>query len=196
MAQAAQDSIEVQTRTQEVGDLFAYEITHPVDVGRGRSALVPILQAKVDAERVILYNREVREKNPMSAFRIQNNTGLTLEGGPVTVFEQGNYVGEAMLDTMRRDEKRIVPYSVELGVIVKQQTHNQREYLQRISKHGDTIHKYFRELLITQYQLQSRLDRDVQSYLDHHPTYPTRENTPEPVEVTDNFWRFSFKNFE
>ncbi|HCF58383.1 MAG TPA: hypothetical protein DFS52_10370, partial [Myxococcales bacterium] len=35
MGGAARASVQVQTRTQEVGDLFAYEITQPVDVGRG-----------------------------------------------------------------------------------------------------------------------------------------------------------------
>jgi hypothetical protein len=65
------ESIDVHTKTQEVGDLFTYEITQPVDVGRGRSALVPILQASADAERVVLYNPAVREKNPMTAFRLK-----------------------------------------------------------------------------------------------------------------------------
>jgi hypothetical protein len=43
-----------------------------------------------------------------------NSTGLTLEGGPVTVFEGDSYVGEAMLDTMRKNDQQITPYSVEL----------------------------------------------------------------------------------
>jgi hypothetical protein len=46
---------------------------------------------------------------------LTNTTGLTLEGGPVTVTEGDTYVGEAMLDTMKPDDKRFVPYAVELG---------------------------------------------------------------------------------
>jgi hypothetical protein len=190
MADTARSSVQVHTRTQEVGDLFAYEITQPVDVGRGRSALVPILQAESDAERVVLYNPEIREKNPMTAFRIKNTTGLTLEGGPVTVFEGDAYVGEAMLDTMRRDDERITPYSVELGVVVKRDSHTRRENVTRVSKHGQYIYKHYRQLLISEYEFHSRLDRDLTAYLDHRFSYDVREDTPEPAEITDSFWRF------
>ncbi|MGI5860860.1 MAG: hypothetical protein ACOX6T_02255 [Myxococcales bacterium] len=190
MGAAARAAVQVQTRTQEVGDLFAYEITQPVDVGRGRSALVPILQADVDVERVALYNPSVREKNPMTAFRLKNSTGLTLEGGPVTVFEGDSYVGEAMLDTLRAGEERITPYSVELGVTVKHDAFERREDYTRATRHGQYIHKHYRRLLITRYDLSSRLDRELIAYLDHRFSYPVREETPEPVEITESFWRF------
>jgi len=193
MAQASRASVQVQTRTQEVGDLFSYEITHPVDIGRSRSALVPILQTDTDMERVALYNSEIRDKNPMTAFRIKNNTGLTLEGGPVTVFESDTYVGEAMLDTMRRDEERITPYSVELGVVVKHEQKTVRENYTRVTKSGNYLYKHYRQLLVTTYELNSRLERELTAYVDHRFSYQVREQTPDPVEVTDHFWRFKLK---
>ncbi len=150
------ESIDVHTRTQEVSDLFTYEITQPVDVGRSRSALVPILQANADAERVVLYNPAIREKNPMTAFRLKNRTGLTLEGGPVTVFEGDAYVGEAMLDNMRKDDERITPYSVELAVTVKHESHQKREAFTRVKKHGQYIHKYYRNLLVNGVRVRLR----------------------------------------
>jgi hypothetical protein len=193
MGAAARASVQVQTRTQEAGDLFAYDITQPVDVGRGRSALVPILQADVDVERVAVYNAAIREKNPMTAFRIKNTTGLTLEGGPVTVFEAESYVGEAMLDTLRRNDERITPYSVELGVTVKHEAKQVRERYTRATRHGQYLYKHYRELLVTQYELASRLERAVPCYVDHRFTFDVREGAPEPVEVTDSFWRYRVK---
>ncbi len=193
MAKLARKSTQVHTRTQEVGDLFAYEITHPVDVASGRSALVPILQKDTDVERVAIYNEEVREKNPMTAFRIKNTTGLTLEGGPVTVFEGDSYVGEAMLDTMRKDEKRITPYSVELGIKVSKDRITHRENYTRVSKHSQYIYKHYRNLLKTTYHFHSGLDRAMTTYVDHRFTYDSRLDTMEPEEITDNFWRFKIQ---
>ncbi len=190
MAQAARESVQVHTRTQEVGDLFAYEITQPVDIGRSRSALVPILQTETDMERVALYNPEIRDQNPMTAFRIKNDTGLTLEGGPVTVFEGDSYVGEAMLDTMRQEDERLTPYSVELGITVKHEESHVRENYTRVVKSGTYIYKYYRQLRKTRYDFNSRLDRKIDAYLDHRFQYAVREDTPEPAEITDNFWRF------
>jgi len=193
MPRAARESVQVHTRTQEVGDLFAYEITQPVDIGRSRSALVPILQTDADMERVVLYNPEIREKNPMTAFRFKNGTGLTLEGGPVTVFEGDSYVGEAMLDTMRKDEERLTPYSGELGVTVKRESHNVREDYTRVQKHGTWLYKHYRQLFVSEYSFFSRLEKPMTAYVDHRFRFKVREDTPDPVEVTDNFWRFKLE---
>lgn len=191
--QALRESVQVQTRTQEVGDLFCYEITEPVDIRRGRSALVPILHEDIEAERIIHYNPQIREKNPMSAFRLKNTSGLTLEGGPITVFEGDAYVGEAMLDTMREDDERITPYSVELGVIVKQDSEQIREQYQKVSKQGQFVYKHYQERLVTTYLIDSRLDAARVVYLDHRFTYKDWIDTPDPVELTDNYWRFKFE---
>jgi hypothetical protein len=67
----------------------------------------------------------------LAAVLLRNSSGLTLEGGPMTVLEGDNYgawrgmtsaercadratVGEAMLETIKADEERFVPYSIEL----------------------------------------------------------------------------------
>jgi hypothetical protein len=190
MRETARRSMDVQTRTKEVGDLFAYEITQPVDIASSRSALVPIVQTEVNVERVALYNAEIREKNPMTAFRLENSTDLTLEGGPVTVFEGESYVGEAMLDTMRKGEERITPYSVELGIQVQQDANRYDEAFSEVRKRGVYLHKKYRELLVTEYEFASRLEHEVTLYLDHPFRYKVREDTPEPVEITENYWRF------
>lgn len=190
MIGAAESSMEVHTHTQEVGDLFAYEITDPVDVDRGSSALVPIAQTEADLERVAFYNAEIRYDNPMTAFFFENSTGLFLEGGPVTVFEEGQYVGEAMLDSMRKNEERIVPYSVELGIKVKSNTHYRTEAVTKVSKSGQWIYKHYDEVKVTTYEIVSRLDRDVTLFLDHPFEYDTLHDTEKPEEKTDRFWRF------
>ena len=65
--EAVEQSVEVQTRTAEVGDLFEYAIENPVTVKRNQSALVPILQGPFEGERVAVYNAGVRKQNPLSA---------------------------------------------------------------------------------------------------------------------------------
>jgi len=141
-------------------------------------------------ERVALYNPEIRDKNPMTAFRIKNTTGLTLEGGPVTVFEGSAYVGEAMLDTMRKDEERLTPYSVELGIVVKREQSQVRERYNRAYKSGAYLYKMYEQLLVTTYEFSSRLERPVTAYIDHRFQHQVRRDTAEPVETTEHFWRF------
>lgn len=191
LAKRARASVDVQVHTQDVGDLFAYEITRPVDIARGESALVPILQAEPEAERVALYNSQVRHKNPMTAFRLKNTTGLTLEGGPATVFEGKDYVGEAMLQTLRPDEECITPYSVELGVHVETEQDVVDKGYTRVTRSGTMILVHFMRLFELHYRIHSRLDRPLTLYLDHARADGLKlEDTSEPVEKTENFWRF------
>lgn len=190
MLRAAGSSVEVYMHTHEVGDLFAYEIKGPVDVNRGSSALVPIVQTEGDFERVALYNAEIRDGNPMTAIRFKNSTGLLLEGGPVTVFEEGQYVGEAMLDRMQKKEERIVPYSVELGIKVMNNAHYETKKVTMVSKSGLKINKHYNKVKVTTYEIFSCLDRDVTLFLDHPCEYLTLHDTKKPEEKTERIWRF------
>jgi hypothetical protein len=49
-----------------------------VTVKRNQSALVPILQADIDAKRVAIYNQATRDKNPMSGTTGCRCSGLSV----------------------------------------------------------------------------------------------------------------------
>src|SRR5205085_10030533 len=128
-----------------IGDLFEYEIEHPVTIKRNQSALVPIVQRGFEGRPVLLYNKQARADNPMRCVELKNTTGLTLEGGPVTVLEGGSYVGEAMLETTKPGEQRLVPYAVELAVSV----------LDNIDSHEGTVNRVvIRNRLMTMFRVQ------------------------------------------
>src|SRR5436190_18781140 len=127
----AVSSMPAQTRERKVGDLFECEIEHPVTIRRNQSVLVPIVLRPFEGNPVLLYNKKNRADNPMRCIEFKNTTGLTLEGGPVTVLESGNYVGEAMLETLKPDEQRLVPYAVDLSVHV----------LDNINSNTEDVHK-------------------------------------------------------
>jgi hypothetical protein len=187
-------SAPVQTRVAEVGDLFHYEIENPVTVKRGQSALVPILLTVVEGRRVALFNAEVRAKNPMSAVFIKNTSGATLEGGPVTVMEDGAYVGEAMLDTMKPDDERFVPYSVELGCVVQIESDAELEAVSyaRIVNGALYLTRYRVER--TTYVLAYKGKQPLTVYLDHRkrPQWELVESASggKPTETTESFYRF------
>jgi hypothetical protein len=177
----------------EVGDLFQYEIKNPVTVKRNQSALVPILQGPFEGKRVAVYNREIREKNPMSAVLFKNTTGMTLEGGPVTVLEDDNYTGEAMLETMKPSEERLVPYSVELGclVAIDHRSDVQKVRTARIANGWLHLSRYHLERTI--YAVENKTDRKLDLFLEHRFNKGWElVETEKPVETTDNFYRFRF----
>jgi hypothetical protein len=191
----AVSSMPAQVRERKIGDLFEYEIEHPVTIQRNQSALVPIVQRPFEGKPALLYNKQSRADNPLRCIEFKNTTGLTLEGGPVTVLEAGSYVGEAMLDTLKPDEQRLVAYSVELGVHV----------LDNVASHEDRVHRVvIRQGMLrtdsvtvrqTTYTINNKSDYEKTLYLEHPRDSREWElfDSAAPQETTEHFWRFQFR---
>jgi hypothetical protein len=130
----------------------------------------------------------------MRCVEFKNTTGLTLEGGPVTVLEGGSYVGEAMLDTLKPDEQRLVPYAVELSasVLDNLDAHDDRVY--RVVIRRGTLKAHYTQVQQTTYTFNNKSDSEQTVYLDHPRQGKDWKlfDTPEPQEITENFWRFRF----
>ncbi len=112
------ESARVETRQVQGGDFFRYDVTAPLTVLRGQSALVPILQGGVPAERILVYNDAKVPGNPVAVLRWKNGQGV-LERGPVVVLEEGTYAGEAILSYTPNEAECRVAFAVDLGVQVK-----------------------------------------------------------------------------
>jgi hypothetical protein len=125
------DMLEASTAAASVGEergaLFQYHVAHPVSVARGQSAMVPIVGQRLGGRKELLYNGAKLPKHPVASLRMRNETGLTLERGPVTVIEQGDYAGEAVLPFTRAGGELIVPYAVELGINISELYASERQ---------------------------------------------------------------------
>ncbi|MFM9197891.1 MAG: hypothetical protein ACKOWG_19555 [Planctomycetia bacterium] len=115
---AAIDSIQSVAAGTNLGELFRYAIEKPVTIERQRSAMLPIVGEKVDAEKVAIYDDRVLAKHPLSGLRLMNSTKLDLMQGPVTVFEAGAYAGDARIEDMAPGSERLISYAVNLDVEV------------------------------------------------------------------------------
>jgi hypothetical protein len=191
---AAERSVPIQTRTVEVGDLFHYEIANPVTVLRQQSALVPILQAPFKSNRVVIYNEEIRKNNPLSAILFNNTTGLTLESGPLTVFENGNYIGEAMLNILKPNEEQLIPFAVELGCLVSIDPQSDTQDVHQVRIQHGSLYLYHYELKYQTYLINNKTRYPLDFYLEHRfkPRWELVD-TPEPLERTEHFYRFRFE---
>jgi hypothetical protein len=191
---SAVSSTPAQVRERKIGDLFEYEIEHPVTIRRNQSALVPIVLRPFEGRPVLLYNKSTRAENPMRCVEFKNTTGLTLEGGPLTVLEGGSYVGEAMLETTKPDDQRLVPYAVELAVTVLDNVDSHDDKVSRVVIRKGYLNAEYTEAWQTTYSVNNKADAEQVVYLDHPRGGKGWDlfDTPEPHEVTENYWRFRF----
>jgi len=107
-------SIAPSTDTRDLGELFEYSFASPISVKQGESAMLPFLQQKVGARKLLIY-MESFGLHPMNAAEISNSTGKTLDGGPITVYDASAYAGEALVETLKAGDKRLITYGVDLG---------------------------------------------------------------------------------
>ncbi len=112
----------------EVGELFSYSLAEPVTIARQSSAMLPIINAPITAEKVSIYNQSVLAGHPLNGAWLTNDTGLKMLAGPVTVLDGGMYAGDAQIDNLTPGEKRLISYAVDLDVTVDPST-----------KHGSRI---------------------------------------------------------
>src|SRR5262249_18506909 len=114
--------------------------------------------------------------------------------GPLTVLEGGSYVGEAMMETTKPDDQRLVPYAVELAVTVLDNVDSHDDRVHRVIIRKGTLRARYTQVRQTTYSLNNKSDAEQTVYLDH--PRGDREwklfDTAEPHEVTENHWRYRF----
>jgi hypothetical protein len=115
-ADAAQKSMVAAAGTTAFDDYFAYNLTDPITIRKNESALVPILQTKIDSEPVTLWSPQ--QPVPLRALWITNTSNLTLDRGSFSVVEDGNFGGEGLLETIHPKERRLLSYAVDQAVRV------------------------------------------------------------------------------
>lgn len=112
------EATQVQATGVARGELFQYDVTMPVSIKRGQSAMVPILEARLSGRKQYLFNQAKTPDHPVVTIIATNTTSLTLERGPVTVLEADDYVGEAVLAFTPAQGELFVPYAVDLGTTI------------------------------------------------------------------------------
>jgi hypothetical protein len=160
------DTLEGATQvgeSQELGDLFEYKLTDRVTIHKNQSALVPILQSRIDAEKVSVWNPS--ENSVLRALWVNNTSNLTLDGGTFNVLEGDAFAGEGLMDPIKPGEKRLLSYAADLGVVVdaKQKSENQR-VTRVVIAHGS--------------MMQSTQERSENTYIIHN-----RDTTPRVVVI-------------
>ncbi len=190
---ALAEATPVATSGESLGELFQYVIDTPVSVGRGQAAMVPIVSADLSYRKDLLYNGAKMASHPVATLRLENKTGLTLERGPVTVIEGGEYVGEAVLAFTVEGAEVVVPYAVELGIKVREDSGSTRE-IRRLNIEGAYLHFEEWDVRWREYQLNNSTAQEKTILVEHPRTaHYDLVDTPEPKEKSDEHLRFDVK---
>lgn len=102
---------------QDVTSTFALKGTY--NIKNGDTVSVPIIDQGVKAEMVSLYRAGMASDHPVAAALIENNAGISLPPGIMTVYDDKvGYVGDAQINGLPRDGKQSVSFAVDQKVNV------------------------------------------------------------------------------
>jgi hypothetical protein len=176
----------------DLGDLFEYKLTEPITVRRNQSALVPIVQAPVTVERVSLWTASSGSPRPLRAAWITNDTGLTLDGGSVSLVEGGAFAGEGLLEAIQPKERRLVSYAVDLAARVTANFEGGPRRVSRVRITRGAFIQTVQERGTTTYTLRNE-DASARTFVIEHPKrdgFTLAPGTPAPAETGTAQYRF------
>ena len=103
-------------QTQDLGDYFEYNIKQNITIGKNQSALVPILQSRIEAEKVTLWSTD--SQRALRALWIKNASGQILDSGTFNIVDGDTFAGEGLIETVHPDERRLLSYAADTAVRV------------------------------------------------------------------------------
>jgi hypothetical protein len=182
------------------GDFFEYNIKQAVTINKNQSALVPILNAPVEAEKVTLWaggnsDEDADSDHSPSALRalwIHNTSGLTLDSGTFNILEKDTFAGEGILDPIHPGERRLLSYAADTAVrVVSEDESSERPITRvRIIKGTMTTTREERESRVYRIRNADATPREV---VIEHPAkedWKLVDGGPKPEESTASFHRF------
>jgi len=191
--QALRQGVAAMATGKAVGELFSYRIKSPVTLPRRKSAMLPIVNQTVKARKVSIYNASVLATNPLNGFWLTNDTGLSLLAGPVTIFDGGTYAGDARINNLAPNDKRLLSYAIDLKVTVDPTANTSQQIVAAKIVRGvlqcTRRHEFKQEYLIKNKAEQERV------VLIEYPFVADRKliEPAEPLEKTPQVQRFETK---
>ena len=177
--------------SQTLGDLFEYKLKEPITILKNRSALVPIAQASITAEKVSIWNERSSIPRPLRAVWITNTTGLTLDGGSVSVLEDDTFTGEGIFDPIQPGEKRLLSYATDLAVNASSRVGSETQRVSRVIINKGTMiqESEIREKKTYTFRNQDSKPRTI---VVEHPVRAGYQlkSEPRPEETTAEYMRF------
>ena len=181
----------------EIGDLFEYRVALPVTVKRDRSALIPILQTKMQGERVSVFNEEINDTRPMSGMLLKNTSSLTFESGAMTVLEGDAYAGEATIDRLKPGEEQVITFAVDLATLVSTRANEDHKKIDRknifmVRAVNGFFQAHYYQTEKKTYTIKNQTDRPRVVFIEHpiRAEWALSSETVKPEIKTDDVYRF------
>jgi chaperonin cofactor prefoldin len=189
MFAVAPSTIVADAMARELGELFEYRIAQPVTIRKNESAMLPFLQQSIDGRKLLIYS-DHSSQHPTNAAELTNTTNNTLDGGPITVYDAGAYGGEALMETLKAGEKRLISYAVDLGTRITEAFGSKNALVREVHANRGMMTTKFSAEETRTYTIRN-VDKKAKTLIIEHPLrYGYTLLNQKPKEKTASNYRF------
>ncbi|MBI1901125.1 MAG: DUF4139 domain-containing protein [Planctomycetia bacterium] len=183
--------VQSAAQAENVGELFQYAIDSPVTLPRQQSAMLPIVNGAVEADKVSIYNPGVHVKHPLNGLQFTNTTGLHLMQGPITVFDDNAYAGDAQIQDLQPGTKRLISYAMDLGTEVAQTANPQTQSLMSLKLVKGVMHTSYKHQRHHAYTVKNSGQKKKKVLVEYAKDPAWTLTGTKPTETTRDLYRFT-----
>jgi hypothetical protein len=166
---------------EPLGDAY-FVAPAPLDVEKGHSAMVNVLTTQTRAEPVYFYDPISARGSKRFAFRavlLDNPSQHTLDPGPVTVYAEGQFLGEGLSDAIPPKSRAFIPFSLDRKLVVETKEDGREEIDRLVTVQRGVLTTEARRVESTEITLVNRGAETVVVYVRHAPAPGTELARPE-----------------
>ena len=177
------------------GEMFAFSPVKPVNLPRQKSTMIPLSLASLPAQKYsvfssIPYGSDV---HPKLCISIENNSGLKFPAGPITVFENGEYSGDAILEFLPENEKRLIAFGDDIDVRGTK-TEDFDEHIHSLKIVKGVLTKRYKSSKNSVYTIKNSASKERSVIVEHFISSGFNlADEKKLLEKTSNKYRFNIK---
>lgn len=189
------DYFENQVEVGNAGEMFAFTPSKSVTLERQQSTMIPLTLAALPAEKYSVFSSIPHNQsvNPKFCISIENTSGLKLPAGPITVFDGGEYAGDALLEFLPESEKRLIAYGDDIEVTGSRREASSQT-VETVKMADGIMTTSYRHVKSTSYLIKNADKKERAVIVEHIKNGGFDLTTKQAlVETTANKYRFKCK---
>jgi len=192
-AATVQGSTRARSKPAAVAGSVRYQLTEPVSIRRGASSLVSILNKPVAGEDAFLFRPDANgpgsDRHPFRAVRLVNESGYTLEPGPIAIFAHGTFVGDSLLQRLEVGETAWIPYALDGGTTVTVTTGDDERPVRLVAIERGMVTVETTGIRTTRYTVAAGREAARMIYIRHAKTagFVPRELPPNAIDQGQSY---------
>ena len=164
-----------------------FTLPYKVSVTAGQSLVLPILDRRLPASRIDLYQSSADQRHPLAAIALANDGETGLPPGVLTLYEEttqggATYLGDARLAAFPPGERRMLSYAADAKVTVDRSSEEQQAIVKAAIAQGVMrLTRRFRQ--VTTYRIKTAGDGEHRLLIEHPRLAGWSLAAPDPTHV-------------